>query len=306
MNNVIDAPPEVAAQSAQAGTLLAQQSQGAIVGAGAAMQHQPLTVIDQAIRTGATADQLERLLQLQVQADHHRLDLMREQRRMAEEDRKREAALAFHRDLAAFRGENIVIPKSKEVDRGKAGSFMQAEYGTAATMLSPALSRHGFSFRHDMKFGAKRWMTDGAESDVPWVYVTCYLEHRDGHAERLDLDGPPGDLHANTPVQNMQATASYLKRQSLLAITGTATADEDDENRMRRRPQPRGEGGDGEPQAGPDESLLDAGQAEAMKGMQALTTWWGALTAKQRSAMNGEFGALRKCAAQVDKDGGHA
>ena len=289
------------AQQAHAGTALTQQPQGAIQGAGHAIPQQPLSVIEQAIRTGANADQLERLLQLQVAADNHRLDLMREQRRMAEEDRKREAALAFSRDLAAFRGENIVIPKSKEVDRGKAGSFTQAEYGAAATMLSPALSRHGFSFRHDMKFSGKRWMTDGVESDVPWVYVTCYLEHRDGHSERLDLDGPPGDLHANTPVQNMQATASYLKRQSLLAITGTATKDEDDESRMRRRQQPRG-GGTDEGQAWPDESLLDAGQAEAMKGMQALTAWWGALTAKQRSAMNGEFGALRKCAQRVDQE----
>lgn len=304
MNNVIDAPAEVAAQSAQAGgALMAQQAQGAIQGAAPAMPQQPLSVIEQAIRTGATADQLERLLQLQVQADHHRLDLMREQRRMAEEDRKREAALAFSRDLAAFRGENIVIPKSKYVDRGKAGSFMQAEYGAAAKLLSPALSKWGFSFRHDMSFGSKRWMNDGVESDVPWVYVTCYLQHRDGHQEKLDLEGPPGDLHANTPVQNMQATGSYLKRQSLLAITGTATEDEDDETRLRKKQQHSG-GSSGEADAGPDEALLDAGRAEAMKGMKALTAWWGALTSRQRSELNSEFGALRKCATQTDRGAG--
>ena len=173
MNNVIDAPPQAAAQQAQAGTALAQQPQGAIMGAGHSIPQQPLSVIEQAIRTGANADQLERLLQLQVAADNHRLDLMREQRRMAEEDRAKAAKAAFLRDLSAFRGENIIIPKSRFVDRGRAGSFMQAEYGTAAAMLSPALSKHGFSFRHDMKFGSKRWMTEGVESDAPWVYVTC-------------------------------------------------------------------------------------------------------------------------------------
>ena len=297
MNQVIEAPATMAAQQAQTGEVLAQRPQGNMTGA--ALPQQPLSVIEQAIRTGATADQLERLLQLQVQADHHRLDLMREQRRMAEEDRAKAAKAAFLRDLAGFRGENIVIPKSKYVDRGRAGSFMQAEYGTTAAMLSPALSKHGFSFRHDMKFGSKRWMTEGVESDAPWVYVTCYLEHRDGHTESLDLDGPPGDLSANTPVQNMQATASYLKRQSLLAITGTATQDEDDENKVGNKRRPPQQADDG----GADESLLDAGRAEAMKGMQALTAWWGALTAKQRSAMNSEFGALRKCAAQVDQGG---
>lgn len=297
MNQVIEAPATMAAQQAQAGDVMAQRPRGELTGA--AIPQQPLSVIEQAIRTGATADQLERLLQLQVAADNHRLEMMREKRRMDEEDRAAAAKAAFLRDLAGFRGENIVIPKSKEVDRGRAGSFMQAEYGTAAKMLSPALSKHGFSFRHDMKFGARRWMTEGVESDAPWVYVTCYLEHRDGHTESLDLDGPPGDLSANTPVQNMQATASYLKRQSLLAITGTATQDEDDENKVGNKRRPQQQADDN----GADESLLDAGRAEAMKGMQALTAWWGALTAKQRSAMNGEFGALRKCAAQVDQGG---
>lgn len=57
MHTVIDAPPQVAAQNSQAGTALAQQPQGAIQGAGHVIPQQPLSVIDQAIRTGATADQ---------------------------------------------------------------------------------------------------------------------------------------------------------------------------------------------------------------------------------------------------------
>jgi hypothetical protein len=156
-------------------------------------------------------------------------------REMQERDRQRNAMLASKRDFAAFRGANIIIPKGKEVDRGKAGKFMQAEYDDVCARLSPALSQHGFAFRHDQRFGVSRQMQDGVESDCPWVWVTCFLEHRDGHTERLDLEGPPGDLFANTPVQNMQATASYLKRVSLLAITGTATGGEDDEARLRNR-----------------------------------------------------------------------
>lgn len=146
-----------------------------------------------------------------------------------------EAEKAFRDDFAAFRGENIIVPKTKDVDRGRGGSFKQAEYHIAANLLSPALSRHGFSFRHDQKFGLRRCMTDGVENDIGWVWVTCYLEHRTGHAEKLELEGPPGDLTVNSPTQNMQVTASYLKRQSLLAITGTATGGEDDENKMRSK-----------------------------------------------------------------------
>lgn len=260
----------------------------------------PLTAVEHAIRSGATPEQLERVLELMVRADNHQLELMREKRRMDEEDRKRAAELAFRRDFAAFTGENIVIPKSKFVDRGKAGSFWQAEWGTVKTLLAPALSKHGFSLRHNEVFGSKKWTTDGVENDIPWVYVTCYLEHRDGHSERLDLEGPPGDLSANTPVQNMQATGSYLKRQSSLAITGTATADEDDENKLKRKAgtrEPTGEEADARA------ALVQAGNDEAMKGMAALTAWWGKLTAKQRGDLNAEFGAMRKCAGIADSKG---
>lgn len=282
-----DAPQRSAVQAASAAVQQAQR---------------PLTVIEHAIRSGASPDQLQTLLELQVRADNHQLEMMREKRRMDEEDRKAAALLAFRRDFAAFRGENIVVEKNKHVDRGRAGSFMQAEYHSIAKLLSPALSKHGFSFRHDQKFGPKPWpLPDNPGNVVGWVWVTCFLEHKDGHVETLELEGPEGDQSANTPVQNMQLTASYLKRQSLLAITGTATGGEDDENGMRgkRRTQQQDEGENG----GTDDALLDAGRDEAMKGMKALTAWWGGLTAKQRSAMNGEFGALRRGAMQADQGG---
>jgi hypothetical protein len=282
-----DAPQRSAVQAASAAVQQAQR---------------PLTVIEHAIRSGASPDQLQTLLELQVRADNHQLEMMREKRRMDEEDRKAAALLAFRRDFAAFRGENIVVEKNKHVDRGRAGSFMQAEYHSIAKLLSPALSKHGFSFRHDQKFGPKPWpLPDNPGNVVGWVWVTCFLEHKDGHVETLELEGPEGDQSANTPVQNMQLTASYLKRQSLLAITGTATGGEDDENGMRgkRRTQQQDEGENG----GTDDALLDAGRDEAMKGMKALTAWWGGLTAKERSAMNGEFGALRRGAMQADQGG---
>ena len=281
-----DAPQRSAVQAASAAVQQAQR---------------PLTVIEHAIRSGASPDQLQTLLELQVRADNHQLEMMREKRRMDEEDRKVAALLAFRRDFAAFRGENIVVEKNKHVDRGRAGSFMQAEYHSIAKLLSPALSKHGFSFRHDQKFGPKPWpLPDNPGNVIGWVWVTCFLEHKDGHVETLELEGPEGDQSANTPVQNMQLTASYLKRQSLLAITGTATGGADDENGMRgkRRTQQQ-DGGEN----GADDALIDAGRAEAMKGMKALTAWWGGLTAKQRSAMNSEFGALRRGAMQADQGG---
>lgn len=201
------------------------------------------------------------------------------------------AEKAFREDFAGFRGENVIVPKTREVDRGRGGSFTQAEYHVAANLLSPALSRHGFGFRHDQKFGSRKWTTDGVESDIPWVWVTCYLEHRAGHSEKLELEGPPGDQSVNSPTQNMQVTASYLKRQSLLAITGTATGGEDDENKLRG-----GNSDDVDP-------ILQKGRDASMESTAALTKWWGSLDNKQRGKWSKDFGAMRKTAAEADARG---
>lgn len=275
----------------------------ATAGAPAEPQARHLSVVEYAMQRGASATEVRALVELQIQMDNHKLALLKQQDEREREERIRLGVLAFRRDFTAFRGENIVVPLSKDVDRGRAGSFVQAEYHVASTMLSPALSKHGFSVRHNVVFGAKPWTTDGLVNDVPWVYVTCYLEHSDGHAETLALEGPPGDLSANTPVQNMQATASYLKRQSLLAITGTATGGEDDENRMRGRG--KAGGGATEPEA-PDAALLQAGRDASMLGMKPLTDWWGALTAKQRNQWGRDFAGMRKAAALADGEHSHA
>ena len=241
----------------------------------------PTEMMMTAMERGASLEQIEKMMDLR------------------ERWKRGEAVDAFRKDFAAFRGENVIIPKTKHVDRGRGGSFDQAEYDEVCRRLSPALSRHGFGFRHDQKFGLKRIMTDGVENDNGWVWVTCHLEHREGHAERLELEGPPGDLSVNTPTQNMQTTASYLKRQSLLAITGTATGGEDDEAKMRReRNSTEGQGGD---DADADEGLRAAGRDKAMEGMAVLTAWWGSLTAKERSRLNNDFAGWRKAAQAVPK-----
>lgn len=235
-------------------------------------------------------DRLERLMAMQERYEQAQ-----------ERDRKRLAEAAFWRDFAGFKGENVIIPKAKLVDRGRAGSFMQAEFDDVCRRLAPALSTHGFGFRHDMKFGPKPWPTpENPDNVLPWVWVTCFLSHREGHIERLDLDGPADDQSANTMVQNMQSTASFLKRQSLLAITGTATGGEDDESRMRGRPARA------EPAAdAASASIVQQGEAEALNGMAALTKWWGTLNARERSQHSKAFGEMRKTARRVDAEAGH-
>lgn len=234
-----------------------------------------LSVVQYAVQQGASVDEIRAILELQVRADKHQIELMRERRRMDEEDRARAAVLAYRADFAAFRGENIVVPKSKRVDRGNAGSFDQAEFHLVAAMLSPSLSKHGFSFRHDQRFGARAIEGTDPPAHLGWVWVKCYLEHKDGHVETLELEGPEGDLKANTPVQNMQATASYLKRQSLLAITGTATGGEDDENKMRSRQH------DVE-RPEPTAAQIQQAEEQVALGAAKFAEWWNALPSETR------------------------
>jgi hypothetical protein len=266
-----------------------------------AAQQQParqLSVVEYAMQNGASPADVKALVELQIQMDNHKLAMLKQQDERERVQRLEARELAFREAFAAFRGENIIAPRSKHVDRGRAGSFNQAEFEGICRLLSPALSRHGFGFRHDQKFSTKEWPTPENPNAVSgWVWVTCYLEHRGGHTETLVLEGPPDDQSANTPVQNMQCTASYLKRQSLLAITGTATGGEDDENRTRRRgTEPAGDQGADVPA-----SLLDEGREEALKGMAALTDWWRARSAREQKDLQSHYGAMRSAAAKVDK-----
>lgn len=245
------------------------------------------------------------LLQVAMEADDK--DIGRLERLMAmdiryrelqEADRQRAAEIAFEADFVGFTGEAIIIPKTKAVDRGRAGSFDQAEFDEVCRRLKPALARHGFGFRHKERFGVHEVDIGGEMVRSPWVWVSCILSHRGGHKDILELDGPADTQSANTPIQNAQSSASYLKRQSLLAITGTATGGEDDENAMRKAPAAAS---DDKGQVGSLDTLRAAGNEEAKKGTEALTAWWSGLNARQRADMTKDFGAMRKAARAVDE-----
>ncbi len=260
-----------------------------------------LSVVEYAIQRGATVAEVQALVQMQIQMDEHKLAMLKQQDERERVQRLEARELAFREAFAAFRGENIIAPKSKHVDRGRAGSFSQAEFDGICRLLSPALSRHGFGFRHDQKFGTKEWPTPENPNAISgWVWVTCFLEHRGGHTETLVLEGPPDEQSANTPVQNMQCTASYLKRQGLLAITGTATGGEDDESRTRKRGGPAEDLADDEAAL----AMVDDGEAEAAKGLDALTKWWGTLTAKDRNHLSQSFKGWRAKAVAADQKRG--
>lgn len=263
----------------------------------------PTALIELAMKQGdADLDRLERLLKMQ-----------QEWRMYEREEQAHRAKLAYRDAFVAFRAENVIIPKTKHVQQtarsgGPGPSFWQSEFDVVCSMLTPALAKHGLSFRHDQRFGSRPWAgipeggTEAVTTDVPWVYVTCYLEHRDGHFERLDIEGPPDSSGAKNPLQEMQAAATYLKRQSLMALTGTAAQEEDDETRKQRRCDAKEQ--ENPTAAAERQKLIDDGQAAAMEGMKALTAWWGGLNARQQKDLTTEFGAMRRAARLADEGGG--
>lgn len=246
-------------------------------------------ILTKAAASGATLEQMERFMAL--------AERMHEQH-LAEE--KRQAEKASLAAFARFKALNIVAPKTKQVtQRAKGGgqgpTFKQSEFHVVANLLQPALASCGFSYRFDVKFER------GVDGGAPWCTVTCMLMHEAGHIETLTMGGPPDDSGSKNPLQEMQSSATFLMRHSLLAITGTAQAGNDNDGRGARGY--REDEGDAVGDAKPSEldALRVAGRAEAMKGMKPLTEWWGKLDAKQRNQMNAEFGALRRCAATADE-----
>lgn len=264
-----------------------------------------MTAVDYAMKNGASVAEIRELVALHIQMKNHEMEVQKRDDERAEKQRLLDAALAYRRDYALFRGENIIVPKTKHVDRGRGGSFSQAEYHVACDLLSPALSRHGFGFRHKTRFGTKPFPTaDDPNAAAGWVWVTCFLDHKDGHTEIEELDTPMDDQSANSPAQNMQSMSSFLKRQTLLNVTGTATGGEDDENLMRRK-----EAAVATRDAGELDALIALGQDKAMSGMEALLAWWGnkdELSARNRTDLSKEFAGWRKVAAQADAKRGAA
>ena len=172
-----------------------------------------------------------------------------------------------------------------------------ATYAALDKAIRPIYTKHGFSISFNEGEGAP----EGHARIL--AYVSC-----GGHTRTYKLDMPNdgkgakgGDVMTKTHATGSAHT--YGRRYLLKDIFNIAIGENDNDG---NGDDPGDAGSDAGRAMTPAErqhqKLRDAGQAAAMNGMKALTAWWGGLSAKDRSAMNGEFGALRKCAQQVDQE----
>jgi hypothetical protein len=270
MNAVIQQEPLALVEQPAPAALPSVHAQSAVPLA----DNSPAAIMMTALSRGVTPEQLKQMLDLQMQWEAN------------------EARKAFNVDFAGFKSEAVEIIKRKRVhyvsqQKGTTTDYKHAELSDVVEALSPALSKHRFSFRFI------------PNQSRDWIEVTCELRHALGHCETATLGGPPDNSGNKNAVQAIASTKTMLERQTLKAVCGVAEKGDDDDGR----------GAAGAPEAeraDPDADAIKSGEEAAQRGMKALTDWWGGLSSKQRGRLSKQFGAMRRDAAAVDKGAGRA
>ncbi len=162
----------------------------------------PLTLLSQALSSGADMGTLEKFMDLQ------------------ERHERNQARKAFDAAISAAKAEIPVIAKNRTVDftstKGRT-HYAHEDLAGIARVVDPILSRHGLSYR----FRAS------SEINQP-VSVTCIVSHRDGHSEENTLcAGRDGSGNKND-IQQIGSTITYLQRYTLKAALGLAASADDD------------------------------------------------------------------------------
>lgn len=231
----------------------------------------PADLLRVAVSTGADLDKLERLMQMQ-------------ERWEANEARKE-----FTRAMTAFKSEPLTVFKRQTVDFTSAKGrthYKHANLADVTAVVGPAMSKHGLSYRWDVRQEAKS------------VTVACIVTHERGHSERVEMSGPLDDTGNKNPIQQAGSTVQYLQRYTLLACSGLSTQNEhDDDGRS-------GAGGD------EDDPLLVEWQSASLEGDDALRAAYfkaeddPILWKEKGSRLWAKHGAsLKDAAKKADKDG---
>lgn len=135
-----------------------------------------------------------------------------------------EAKKAYHEDMARFKADMPVILKTKHVqqpdkaDGTKRAQYWHAELDKACPILIAALIKYNFTHH---------WET--VENTKDWIAVSCVIQHKQGHAERTTLGGPPDATGGKNAIQAIGSTKFYLERYTLFAALGIAPKGKDDD-----------------------------------------------------------------------------
>lgn len=152
----------------------------------------PMEMLDRALSSGASADTLEKLMNLQ------------------ERWQNREAKAAYDADMAAMQGDLPVIEKTRS-----GHGWKYADWGDIKRKINPILKQHGFAITHRIDAGEKE------------LVVTAICSHRGGHREETSLPLPYDTTGSKNAVQARGSTVQYGIRYTGCVIAGIAISGED-------------------------------------------------------------------------------
>lgn len=162
----------------------------------------PVSVMLDAIKAGASLEQVEKMMDLQ------------------DRWQRGEARKAYDAAFAAFKSEAVTIIKNKKIKNGPLQGGSYDELCDVVDAVTPALSKHGLS---------SSWKLTRDEKD--WMEVTCYLRHVGGHEESVSMGGPPDTGGAKNAIQARASTKTYLERYTLKGITGLSARGDDNDGK---------------------------------------------------------------------------
>lgn len=163
-------------------------------------QKNPLAILEQAVRSGANVEVMERLMGL------------------AERYQANQARQAYDKAMAELRPNLPRIVKENVVDFGvNKAKYKYEDLATMTEQLSPVMHKHGLSFR---------WRTQSLDNG--WQKVVCIIAHEDGHSEETSLTCRPDTSGNKNEIQAIGSAVTYLQRYTLKAALGIAAAEDDD------------------------------------------------------------------------------
>ena len=151
------------------------------------------------------------------------IETFRELLRARRQEEDRAAERAFNDAMSQAKGELQPVLKTRDVDYpskkegGGRTKYKYESFADVARSVDPVFSAHGLSYRF------------GIEQGGDLVRVICIVSHRDGHSERIKLEGKvdPGSTGMSM-VQALGSALTYLQRYSLRAAIGLAAGVDDD------------------------------------------------------------------------------
>lgn len=162
----------------------------------------PMAMIQHAMQSGASMDQLKQLMDLSERWDRN------------------EARKAFDAAMSSAKAGIPVIHKNREVDftssKGRT-NYRYEDLAEIARTVDPILAQHGLSYR---------FRTSSPPNEP--VTVTCIVAHRGGHSEENTLSAGRDESGNKNSIQAIGSTLTYLQRMTLKAALGLAASTDDD------------------------------------------------------------------------------